>query len=93
MDPRTGLYGGKSRTQRYSIPGPSSPYSVAIPTELPGPFIFEQNYTKLHFAFVHEIYLLFFFVCLFAAICISYTDYQLLKKRFCLCIYFTHKVQ
>ena len=29
--------GGKSRPHRDSIPGPSSPQSVAIPTELPGP--------------------------------------------------------
>ena len=28
--------GGKSRPHRNSIPGPSSPWSVAIPTELPG---------------------------------------------------------
>ena len=29
--------GGKSRPHRNSIPGPSSPWPVAIPTELPGP--------------------------------------------------------
>jgi hypothetical protein len=29
--------GGKSRPHRDSIPGPSSPYLVAIPTELSGP--------------------------------------------------------
>jgi hypothetical protein len=29
--------GKKSRPHRDSIPGPSSPLSVAIPTELPGP--------------------------------------------------------
>ena len=28
---------GKSRSHRVSIPGPSSPYPVAIPTELPDP--------------------------------------------------------
>jgi hypothetical protein len=28
---------GKSRSHRDSIPGPSSPYQVAIPTELPWP--------------------------------------------------------
>jgi hypothetical protein len=28
---------GKSRPHRVSIPGPFSPYPVAIPTELPGP--------------------------------------------------------
>ena len=38
MDPRAGLDRcGKSRLHRDSIPGPSSPYPVAIPTELPGP--------------------------------------------------------
>ena len=36
MDPRAGLdVCGKSRLHRDSIPGPSSPYRVAIPTELP----------------------------------------------------------
>jgi hypothetical protein len=30
---------GKSRPHRDSIPGPSSPQSVAIPTELPGPHL------------------------------------------------------
>ena len=28
---------GKSRPHPDSIPGPSSPYAVAIPTEIPGP--------------------------------------------------------
>jgi len=38
MSPRTGLDRcRKSRVRRDSIPGPSSPYPVAIPTELPGP--------------------------------------------------------
>ena len=38
MGPRAGLDRcGKSRPHRDSIPGPSSPYSVAVPTELPGP--------------------------------------------------------
>jgi len=38
VGPRAGLdrY-GKSRLHRDSIPGPSSPYPVAIPTTLPGP--------------------------------------------------------
>jgi hypothetical protein len=35
---------GKSRPHRDSIPGPSSPYAVAIPTTLPGPqIIIEQT--------------------------------------------------
>ena len=37
VGPRAGLdKGGKSRPHRDSIPGPSSPQPVAIPTELPG---------------------------------------------------------
>ena len=42
MGLRAGLdWCGKSRPHRDSIPGPSSPLAVAIPTELPGP--------KVHF--------------------------------------------
>ena len=38
MGPRAGLdMCGKSRRHRDSIPGPSSPQPVVIPTELPGP--------------------------------------------------------
>ena len=38
MGTRAGLDGcGKSRPHRDSIPGPSSPYRVAIPTELSRP--------------------------------------------------------
>ena len=38
LGPRAGLDGcGKSRPQRDSIPGPSSPWGVAIPTELSRP--------------------------------------------------------
>jgi hypothetical protein len=33
---------GKCHPHRVSIPGPSSPYPVAIPTELPGPHIFKK---------------------------------------------------
>jgi hypothetical protein len=46
MDPRAGLDGsGKSRPpQRVSIPGPSSPQRVAIPTELSRPsYIFRVS--------------------------------------------------
>ena len=40
MGPRAGLDGcGKSRTHRVSIPGSSSPYRVAIPTELSRPML------------------------------------------------------
>ena len=43
MGPRAGLDRcGKSRPQRGSIPGPSSPQPVAIPTELPGPQVREK---------------------------------------------------
>jgi len=34
---------GKSRPHRDSIPGPSSPKPVTIPTELPGPLLFPQH--------------------------------------------------
>ena len=38
VGPRTGLDRcGKSRPHRDSIPGPSSPWAVATPIELPGP--------------------------------------------------------
>jgi hypothetical protein len=41
---------GKSRPPRDSIPVPSSPYPVAIPTELPAPrksFVMKQNRISL----------------------------------------------
>ena len=34
---------GKSRPYRHSIPGPSSPLAVAIPTTLPGPLTDSLN--------------------------------------------------
>ena len=37
MGPRAGLDGRKFSSPPGFDPGPSSPYSVAIPTELPGP--------------------------------------------------------
>ena len=37
MGPRAGLDGRKILSPPGFDPGPSSPYSVAIPTELPGP--------------------------------------------------------
>ena len=43
VGPRAGLDGGgKSRPHRDSIPGPSSPQGVAIPTELSRPLRIEQ---------------------------------------------------
>ena len=39
---------GKSRPHRDSIPGPSSPYSVAIPTELPGTNVGNSSKINLH---------------------------------------------
>jgi hypothetical protein len=40
VGPRAGLDRcGESRPHRHSIPGPSSPYGVAIPTELSGPYL------------------------------------------------------
>jgi hypothetical protein len=44
VGPRAGLDRcGKSRPHRDSIPGPSSPLSIAIPTELTGPLILNSN--------------------------------------------------
>ena len=44
MGPRAGLDRcRKSRSYRDSIPGPSSPWPVAIPTELPGPLLFQYD--------------------------------------------------
>jgi len=37
VGPRAGLEGEKSLPHRDSIPGPSSPYTVTVPTTLPGP--------------------------------------------------------
>jgi len=46
---RAGLdWCGKSRHNRDSIPGPSSPYAVAILTELPGPVITTVITNTLH---------------------------------------------
>ena len=39
VGPRAGLDGRKISPHRDSIPGPSSPQSVAMPTELPGPHL------------------------------------------------------
>ena len=44
---------GKSRSQRDSIPGPSSPQAVAIPTPLPGPQI--QRIRKQYLTDRHNI--------------------------------------
>ena len=46
VDPRAGLDGRKISPHRDSIPEPSSPQSVAIPTELPGFII--QYYTQIY---------------------------------------------
>ena len=40
VGPKAGLYWQKISPHQDSIPGPSSPQSVAIPTELPGPHWF-----------------------------------------------------
>ena len=39
MGPRAGLDGRKISSPPGFDPGPSKPYSVAVPTELPGPHI------------------------------------------------------
>ena len=52
VGPRAGLDGRKISPHRDSIPGPSSPKSVAIPTELPGPLTklnTQQNLGKANF--------------------------------------------
>ena len=45
--PRTGLDGRKISSPPGFDSGPSSPYSVAIPTELPGPHVIKY-WKKLH---------------------------------------------
>ena len=55
MGPMAGLEGyGKSRPHRHSVPGPSSPQGVALPTELSQPtacfvkhFFFSEGIQKL----------------------------------------------
>ena len=46
VGPRAGLDGQKISPHRDSIPGRSSPYSVAIPTELSGPRLSDSTCTK-----------------------------------------------
>ena len=49
MDPRAGLDGRKISSPPGCNPGPSSPLSVAIPTELPGPHLIakvSENHQK-----------------------------------------------
>ena len=46
VSPRAGLDGRKISPHRDSIPGTSSPWSVAIPTELPGPQISSKEENK-----------------------------------------------
>ena len=60
MGPRAGLNRcGKSRPHRVSIPGPSSPQPVAIPTELPGPcpvlyrYKFEGSLQMIDIVYIH----------------------------------------
>jgi hypothetical protein len=44
VGPRAGVdRWGKSRPHRDSIPGPSNPLPVAIPTEIPGPLFLEYE--------------------------------------------------
>jgi len=44
LGPGAGLTGGKSRPHRNSIPDRPARSSVAIPTELPGPYIYIYIY-------------------------------------------------
>ena len=48
MGPRAGLDGRKISSPPGFDPGPSTPYSVAIPTELPGPQDIVINAQNLH---------------------------------------------
>jgi hypothetical protein len=53
VGPRAGLdVCEKSRPHRDSIPGPSSPYSVAIPTELPGFFHIEFQLHRMRETYI-----------------------------------------
>ena len=45
MGPRAGLDGRKISSSPGFDPGPSSPYSVVIPTELPGPQLVQVYYS------------------------------------------------
>jgi hypothetical protein len=54
VEPRAGLDGcGKSHTHRNSIPGPSSPYRVAIPTELSRPT--QEHQSLQNFKLVRQL--------------------------------------
>ena len=48
MDPRAGLDGRKISSPPAFDPGPSNPYSAAIPTELPGPQKKEKYNIKMN---------------------------------------------
>jgi hypothetical protein len=58
VGPRASPDGWKTPPHRDSIPGPSSPQSVAIPTELPGPRVCEY-YSCL----IHKTNQVFVFAC------------------------------
>ena len=56
MGPRAGLDGRKIMSSPGFDPGPSSPWSVAIPTELPGPQIITVLVIKVLFFFFANLY-------------------------------------
>ena len=63
MGPRAGLEGRKISSPKGFDPGPSSPQSVAIPTELPGPYlhtvhtaILQKRKTKQCLSNIHQLY-------------------------------------
>ena len=61
VGPRAGLDGRKMSSPPVFDPGPSSPWSVAIPTELPGPHTHTHIHTHTH---THiYIYFIFIFPC------------------------------
>jgi len=62
VGPRAGLDGRKISSPPGFDPGPSSPSSIAIPTELPGPHrvIISDIYIYIHSIYIHiYVYIVF----------------------------------
>ena len=73
MGPRAGLEGRKISPHRDSIPGPSGPLSVAIPTELPGPHFIKALTQNLRTKIKKKGSVANSTLCYFGA-CMTYTD-------------------
>ena len=70
MGPRAGLDGWKISSPPGFDPGPSSPLSVAIPTELPGPLYYMSSLKKIsHFL----LYMPYTFKSFYAQVVLSTT--------------------